>query len=56
MNNIDGHSTVLSVGDKLEVVYTPNLNATAVSVGYYAKRTNTDKDVRIGSSYWEYKV
>lgn len=56
VNSADGKSTVLSIGDVLEVVYTPNLNATGVSVGYYAKRENTDKNVRIGASYWEYKV
>ena len=56
VNNTDNASTVLSYGDILEVVYTPNLSASGLSVGYWCKRQNTDKNVSIGSSYWEYKV
>ena len=56
VNNTDGVSSVLSVGDVLEVVYTPNLDSTSVSVAYWVKRTDTSKNVSIGNSYWEYKV
>lgn len=55
-SNVDGSSSILSQGDKLEVVYTPDLEANGLSIGYWAKRTNTDKTVRIGESYLEYKV
>lgn len=56
VTNIDGVSSVLSTGDVLEVVYTPNLTANALSLGYWCTRTNKDKQVRIKSSYWEYKA
>lgn len=56
VNNIDGVSSVISVGDTLEVVYTPNLQSNALSVGYWVKRTNITKNAYIGASYWEYKV
>ena len=56
VNNTDGVSSILSVGDTIEVVYTPNIQASALSVGYKAKRTSRDKNVKIGKSYWEYKV
>ena len=56
VNNTDNKSSILSLGDVLEVVYTPDLEENGLSVGYWVKRTNTDKTVRIGESYWEYKV
>ncbi len=65
MTNSNGvYTSIFTVGDVLEVVYTPNLNASGLAVGYYATRTNKDKQVYIGrgdkghvsGSYWEYKV
>ena len=35
--------TILNAGDKLVVVYTPNLEDTGIALGYRAKRTNKDK-------------
>ena len=54
--NIDGKSSILKTGDVLEVVYTPNLEENGLSLGYWCTRTNTDKQVRIKNSYWEYKA
>ncbi len=54
--NIDGISSILKEGDVLEVVYTPNLQATALSLGYWVTRENRDKQVRIKNGYWEYKA
>lgn len=54
--NTDGSGTVLSLGDTLEVVYTPYLTTDAISIGYYAKRSNKDKQVDIKDYYIEYKV
>ena len=51
----DVSTSILTEGDKLEVVYTPNLTATGLSVGYYATRTNTDMQVHIKNGYLEYK-
>ena len=59
------YTSLLNVGDVLEVVYTPNLTASGLAVGFYATRTNKDKQVYIGRSnkeghvggcYWEYKA
>ena len=43
-------------GDILSVVYTPNLEDTSICIGYRAKRTSKDKDIRIKSNYMEYKA
>lgn len=56
VNNTDGVSTVLSLGDTLEVIYTPNLTSDSISIGYYAKRTNKDMQCDIQNYYIEYKV
>lgn len=56
VSNVDGTSTVLGLGDTLEVVYTPNLKTDAISIGYYAKRTNKDMQCDIKNYYIEYKV
>ena len=52
----DGVSTVLSLGDVLEIVYTPYLTDDSLAIGYYATRTNTDKQCYIDNVYFEYKV
>ena len=52
----DNVTTRLSVGDLLEVVYTPNLEDTAISIGYRGRRENKDKQMKIVSNYIEYKV
>lgn len=56
VSNVDGVSTVLGLGDTLEVVYTPNLKTDAISIGYYAKRTNKDMQCNLKNYYIEYKV
>lgn len=56
VNNVDGVSTILSLGDTLEVVYTPNLKTDSISIGYHAKRTNLSMQCDIGNYYIEYKV
>lgn len=56
VSNVDGVSSILTIGDTLEIVYTPNLQATGLSLGYWCTRENTDKQVRIKNSYWEYKA
>lgn len=54
--NIDNESSILILKDTVEVVYTPNLEDTGISIGYHAKRTNKDKQVHIKPNYIEYKV
>ena len=56
VSNLDGVSTILSLGDTLEIVYTPNLKTDAISIGYYAKRSNKDMQCDIKNYYIEYKV
>lgn len=56
VSNTDGISTILDIGDTLEVVYTPNLTTDAISLGYYAKRTNKDMQCNLKNYYIEYKV
>ena len=48
--------TILNAGDKLVVVYTPNLEDTGIALGYRAKRTNKDKQMIIRNNYFEYKT
>ena len=50
------NNTILNVNDKLEVVYTPNLEDVGIAIGYRAKRTNKDKQMIIKPNYIEYKV
>lgn len=52
----DGVSSRLQLGDRLEVVYTPNLEDTGISIGYHAHRNDLKKDVFIEPNYLEYKV
>lgn len=56
INTTDGVSTVLSLGDTLEIVYTPYLTDDSLAIGYYATRKNTDKQCYIDNVYFEYKV
>ena len=53
---IHQNNTILNVNDKLEVVYTPNLEDVGIAIGYRAKRTNKDKQMIIKPNYIEYKV
>ena len=52
----DGESSRLQLGDTVEVVYTPDLQESGISIGYHATRTDLKKDVRIKPNYIEYKV
>ena len=53
----DEYSTILSLNDTLEVVYTPNLEDTGIALGYTCTRgENTDKQVTILPNWIEYKV
>ena len=56
VSSMDGTSTILSEGDILEIVYTPNLESPGLSIGYYATRKNASMQCRINDMYWEYKV
>ncbi|MBR0272355.1 MAG: hypothetical protein IJQ68_10290 [Methanobrevibacter sp.] len=56
ITNFDGESPIIAEGDIIKIVYTPNLDDNAISIGYYAKRENTDKQVNIKPNYIEYKV
>ena len=54
---LDNNSTtILNPGDKLVVIYTPNLEDTGIALGYRAKRSNKDKQMIIQPNYIEYKV
>lgn len=48
-------SSILSVNDNLDVVYTPELRATGISIGYWVKRNSSEYNVNIKPSYLEYK-
>ena len=52
----DSKISVLDNGDILEVVYTPWLEDDTLGIGYFATRTNTDKQVHIDDVYFEYKA
>ena len=54
--NINNASPVIKENDIIQIVYTPNLPDTSISLGYRAKRTNFTNQVRIKSNYIEYKV
>lgn len=55
LSTID-NSTILSLDDVIEVVYTPNLDDTSICIGYNATRTNTTSQCTIEDYYIEYKV
>ena len=58
ITNMETETSVLSLSDKVTVVYTPNLWDKGLSIGYYAKRTNTGGSniCKIKPNYIEYKV
>lgn len=56
VNNEDGVSSALELGDLINVVYTPNLNESSLCIGYHATRTRSNKDVSIEANWIEYKV
>ena len=54
--NTDNESSILNLNDKLEIIYTPNIDDNGISIGWYAKRTNLLKQVKILPYYIEYKA
>jgi hypothetical protein len=56
VSETDGSSLILDEGDVLTVVYTPNIRANTLYVGYYATREDVSKQCRLENMYWEYKV
>ena len=52
----DDESTRLNAGDTIRVVYTPNLDDGALTLGYHVKRTNTAKQCYINDNWIEYKA
>lgn len=38
VNNTDTTSTLLKIGDELEIIYTPNLEDTGIALAYHAHR------------------
>jgi hypothetical protein len=52
----DEETTMLEPGDHVRVVYTPNLDDSALSIGYHFKRTNTAKQAKVSSNWIEYKA
>lgn len=54
--NTDDESTILSLNDILEIVYTPSLDDTGISIGYYATRENVRKQCYIKPNYIEFKT
>ena len=55
INNND-KSTLLKLNDIITIVYTPNLDDSGISIGYYAKRENIRKQCYIKPNYIEYKT
>lgn len=54
--NNDDKSTLLNLNDIVTIVYTPNLDDSGISLGYYAKRENIRKQCYIKPNYIEYKT
>ena len=52
----DDETTMLEPGDHVRIVYTPNLDDSALSLGYHFKRTNTSKQANVSSNWIEYKA
>ena len=46
----------VSINDKIEIIYTPNIDDNGISIAWYAKRTNLLKQVKIEPYYIEYKA
>ena len=49
-------ASILSVNDTLDVIYTPNLHADGISIGWWVKRESSDYQCNIKNSYIEHKV
>lgn len=56
VNNSDGSSSALEVGELIYVIYTPDFHEGSLGIGYYATRTRTNKDVVLKPNWIEYKV
>lgn len=56
VNVNDSETIILSQGDILEIVYTPNLEDNKIALGYYATRDDIDMQVHIKDVYFEVKV
>ncbi len=54
--NTDDKSSLLKLNDVIEIVYTPNLDDSGLSIGYYATRENIRKQCYIKPNYIEYKT
>lgn len=54
--NSNKESSRLNLNDKIEIIYTPNIDDNAISIAWYAKRTNLLKQVKIEPFYIEYKA
>ena len=54
--NNDDKSSLLKLNDVIEIVYTPNLDDSGLSIGYYATRENIRKQCYIEPNYIEYKT
>lgn len=48
-------ASILNVNDTVDVVYTPELRADGLMIGYWVKRSSSEYNVKIKSSYLEYK-
>ena len=56
VNSNDEVSSAIKLNDTLTVIYTPNLEDEKIAIGYHAKRTTTNNQLRIKENYIEYKV
>ena len=54
--NTDNESSRLNVNDRIEIIYTPNIDDNGISIAWYATRTNLLKQVKIEPYYIEYKA
>ena len=54
--NTDKESSRLNLNDKIEIIYTPNIDDDSLILAWYAKRTNLLKQVKIEPYYIEYKA
>lgn len=54
--NTNNESSRLNINDKIEIIYTPNIDDNGISIAWYAKRTNLLKQVKIEPYYIEYKA
>ena len=56
--DFENESSALGLSDVITVIYTPNLEDSGISIGYYAKRSlvGLNKNCKIKPNYIEYKV